>query len=141
MSSTYVQFPSRPVPPVTSDTRDWWEHTRRRTLTVQACKHCEQSQLYPRTLCVSCGSLDLELVPVSGAGTVYSFTVLAKSPNPDQFVPPYVVALVRLTEGPVLLTNVVGADPGDIFCDLPVTLAWDPLPDGRQVPLFTPDHS
>ena len=40
---------------------------------------------------------------------------------------PYVVALVRLSEGPVVLTNVVGCDPADVRCDLPVTLTWEPV--------------
>ncbi|AKS32106.1 Zn-ribbon domain-containing OB-fold protein [Mycolicibacterium goodii] len=141
MTRSYAEFPSRPVPPVTSETREWWEHTRDRTLTVQQCKRCDHAQFYPRALCVSCGSNDLDLVKVRGTGSVYSFTTVFRSPAQDHFVPPYVVALVRLTEGPVLLTNIVTAEPEDVSCDLPVTLVWDQLPDGRHLPLFTPDST
>jgi uncharacterized OB-fold protein len=106
---------------------------------VQTCAACGASQFYPRWLCVICGSADVALVPVAGTATVYSSTVVNKSPNPELFVAPYVVALVRLDEGPTLLTNVVGQGALDVSCDDRVTLTWEPLPDGRQLPLFTPD--
>lgn len=140
MSRSYAEFPSRPVPPVTSETREWWDHTRDCTLTVQTCRRCHHFQFYPRALCVSCGSLDLSLVEALGTGSIYSFTTVLKSPNQDHFVPPYVVALVRLTEGPLLLSNIVMVATEEVSCDLPVTLVWDRLPDGRHLPLFTPDN-
>jgi uncharacterized OB-fold protein len=51
---------------------------------------------------------------------------------------PYVVALVRLAEGPLLLTNIVACDPGALACDMPVVLCWEPVEDGRNLPLFRP---
>jgi uncharacterized OB-fold protein len=139
VSSQLVQFPTRPEPPTTADTKAWWDHTRERQLTVQSCRRCGTAQLYPRYLCTTCGSTDLELVTASGRATVYSRTVVAKSPRPECFVAPYVVALVRLDEGPLLLTNIVGDGAIDVACDDRVTVTWDPLPDGRQLPLFCPD--
>jgi hypothetical protein len=49
-----------------------------------------------------------------------------------------VVALVRLAEGPTLMTNVVGCDPADVHIDQAVRVVWEDLPDGRRLPLFTP---
>lgn len=141
MTAPFFEFPMRPVPPITEDTREWWDQTRERRLTVQSCRACRAVQLYPRCLCVACGSSDVELVSASGLGTVYSRTVLSKSPNPDFFVPPYVVALVRLEEGPVVLTNIVGTGATDVECDAPVTVTWDAMSDGRHLPLFTPVSS
>jgi len=51
---------------------------------------------------------------------------------------PYVVALVRLVEGPLLMTNVVGCDPAEVRCELPVVLTWEAVEDGRNLPLFRP---
>jgi hypothetical protein len=37
-----------------------------------------------------------------------------------------------------MLTNVVGCPPGDVRCGMAVVLTWEPLSDGRQLPLFKP---
>jgi len=41
-------------------------------------------------------------------------------------------------EGPVILSRVVGCPPDAVRCDMPVTVAWDPLPDGHQFPVWKP---
>ena len=123
------------LPPVTSETQGWWDATRERRLTVQRCQTCGQFQHYPRSLCRRCGSLELELVVASGRGTVVSYTDVHRSPDPDRFEPPYTLALVRLEEGPILLTRLVnGTHAG---CDKPVAVDWHPLPDGRHLPVFS----
>ena len=127
---------NRPLPPVTSDTRAWWDATRDRRLVVQRCTACGRHQHYPRALCISCGSTDLTFDDAAGTGTVVSFTVVHRALS-ESFTPPYVVALVRLDEGVQVLTNIVAA-PDDVFCDQPVTVTWEPLDDGRHLPLFTP---
>jgi uncharacterized OB-fold protein len=127
----------RPLPPVTPDTAGWWAATRDRRLLVQRCRACGNRQHYPRDLCLRCAGTDLELTPTSGRGSVYSFTVVHRPPHPA-FVPPYVVALVRLDDGPQLLTNVVGAEPDEVRCGMAVVVAWEPLDDGRHLPVFTP---
>ena len=122
--------------PVDEVTGPWWEAIRERRLTVQRCRECGHRQHYPRALCTGCGGDDLDLVDVSGRGTVDSFTVVHRAPG---LTTPYVVARVRLAEGPVMLTNLVGADPDDWACDAPVHVDWRPLPDGRHLPVFTKD--
>ncbi|MCA1833555.1 MAG: Zn-ribbon domain-containing OB-fold protein [Actinomycetota bacterium] len=127
---------ARPVAAADSQTQSWWDATRESRLLVQHCRACGHHQHYPRALCTECGSLDIEDVEASGRGTVYSFTVVHRAPHPA-FTPPYVVALVRLEEGPVLLSNIVGADHGDVRCDVRVKVAWEDLPDGRKLPVFS----
>lgn len=131
-----ASFPGRPLPPVTSDTEQWWQATRKGRLMIQRCRTCRTPQLYPRVICTTCGSLDLELEESCGQGVVYSHTTLEKSPNSQYFIPPYIVALVRLDEGPSLLTNLVDVDPSMTLCDRRVTVVWEPLSDGRRLPLF-----
>ena len=123
--------------PITPDTRAWWDATRDRRLLVQRCTRCGRYQHYPRDLCTSCAAMDLELAPTGGGGTIYSFTIVHRAAGP-RFDPPYVVALVRLDEGPQLLTNIVGCDPSDVRCDQRVTVNWKPIEDGRHLPVFTP---
>ncbi len=114
---------------------DWWEATREQRLLIQRCEHCGRHQHYPRALCIHCGSNRLAWDEAQGTGVVYSCTTVHRSPAPVPAAP-YVVALVRIAEGPVLLTNIVGCDPADVRCDLPVTLTWEPVEDGRNLPLF-----
>lgn len=127
----------RPVTDPDSLTEPWWQATRDERLLVQRCAACGNHQHYPRALCTSCASTDLDYAPTTGRGEVHSFTVVHRPPSPA-FEPPYVVALVRIEEGPMLLTNLVGCDPDEVQCDMPVKVVWEPLPDGRNLPLFTP---
>lgn len=127
----------RPVAPPDAVTTPWWDATRERRLLVQRCRVCGIHQHYPRNICTACGALDPEHVEASGRGTVYSYTIVNRAPDPA-FEPPYVVALVRLDEGPVVLTNVIGCPVDAVRCDMSVTVAWEDLPDGRRLPMFIP---
>jgi hypothetical protein len=37
-----------------------------------------------------------------------------------------------------MLSNLVGIDPDEVVCDLPVVVDWSPLDDGRHLPVFRP---
>jgi hypothetical protein len=50
------------------------------------------------------------------------------------------VALVDLEEGARLMTNVVHCPIDELRVGLPVEVVWEPLPDGRHLPLFEPTH-
>ena len=131
---------ARPVAPPDAVTAPWWDGTREGRLLVQRCRGCGHHQHYPRNICTACARLGPSLVETNGRGTIYSHTTVHRAPHPA-FEPPYVVALVRLDEGPVLLTNIVGVDADDVRCDMPVRLVWEDLPDGRRLPMFTPTEA
>ena len=122
------------VPPADEMTAEWWDATREHRLTVQVCEGCGHLQHPARAVCLRCGDTDrLTQQDVSGAATVDSYTVVHRAPRPDVETP-YVVARVRLAEGPIMLTR-LPAEPtiGDA-----VTVGWVPLPDGRALPVFRP---
>ncbi len=123
-----------PPPEMDAAAVAWWDATREKRLVVQRCDSCARSQHYPRALCVACAGSQLSFVEATGRGTVYSFTVVHRAPSAE-FAPPYVVALVRLDEGPLLLTRIVGPD-ASVACDMAVELRWEPLGDGRHLPVF-----
>lgn len=123
------------VPPPDATTRPWWDATRERRLVLQACR-CGHVQHPPGPLCRACGSLETGWVEAAGRGAVDTYTVVHRAPSPD-FEPPYVLARVRLSEGPVLLTNLVDCPVEAAACGRAVRLAWRPLPDGRALPVFT----
>lgn len=124
--------------PVDEVTAPWWDATRDGRFVLQRCLSCSQWQHYPRALCTHCGGVDLEYAEASGRGTVDVATEVRRAPRPDLEVP-YVIARVRVSEGPLLLTRLVDADEVARQSGRPVVVAWEPLPDGRQLPVFRPD--
>ena len=48
---------------------------------------------------------------------------------------PYAVALVDLSEGVRMMSEVVGGDPWTVAVGDAVTVGWEPLSDGRQLPV------
>jgi uncharacterized OB-fold protein len=108
-------------------------------LILQSCVDCGRVQYPPRALCTGCGSMaSLDWIEASGDGIVDACTVVERAPSPE-FVPPYVVARIRLAEGPIMLSNVVDTDPYAVAIGNPVRLAWRDLPDGRSLPVFVPE--
>lgn len=126
----------RPVAEPDSITQPWWDAAAQERLVIQHCRACDENQHYPRPVCKTCGATDLDFLESSGRGTVHSFTIVNRAPHPA-FTTPYVVALVDLDEGVRLMTNIVGCDPDDVSCDMRVRVSWEPLDDGRKLPVFT----
>lgn len=129
------------VPPPAGELfAQWWGGTGRRELLVQRCRSCGCAQHYPRAVCTSCGSVDVAFEVASGRASLYSFTTVWRAPQPE-LVAPYVVALVRLAEGPLLLSRVLCTSEQTLACDQALVLEWAPLPDGRALPVFIPDRA
>lgn len=73
----------------------------------------------------------------SGKGKIYTFVVyhqaFHKAFESDL---PYVTAIIELKEGPHLLSNIVGCDPEEIECDMPVEVIWEDINEEFAVPKF-----
>jgi uncharacterized OB-fold protein len=54
---------------------------------------------------------------------------------------PYAVALVDLDEGVRLLTNVVDVDAEEVRIGMEVAVTWEPMSDGRHLPVFAPTNA
>lgn len=87
-----------------------WESMERRRLELQACSECEAFRYPPAPICPRCLSPDAEWRPVSGGGVVLSWVVFHRKYF-DDFPPPYNAVAVRLDEGPIIVTNLVGNEP------------------------------
>ncbi|MBB3043648.1 Zn-ribbon domain-containing OB-fold protein [Nocardioides soli] len=128
-----MTWPPPDVPLADEMTQAWWDATRQHRLTVQACA-CGHRQHPPRAVCTRCGETEhLTQVDASGRGTVDSFTVVHRAPRAD-IATTYVVARVRLPEGPILLSRL----PAEPAIGEAVAVGWVDLPDGRALPVFHP---
>ena len=121
---------SRPLPQPDPVTQPFWDGLRRHAPQLQRCAACRTFIFYPRAICPSCGGSALHWEPVSGKGTLYSFTIVHRATVPD-FRPdvPYVVALVDLDEGPRLMATLIDvsadADPSQIQIGARVEIVYD----------------
>ncbi|MEJ5988437.1 OB-fold domain-containing protein [Ramlibacter sp. PS3R-8] len=73
-------------------------------LLLPVCVRCARAHWYPRAFCPLCGGPDIEWQAATGAGTVYSVSVVRRTETP------YALVLVTLDEGPTVLSNMVECD-------------------------------
>jgi uncharacterized protein len=110
----------------------FWDACRAGELRLQRCGGCGHLRYPVAEHCPRCLSTDAAWERVSGDGEVYSFGVFRHQYRADWPVP-YTVALVRLAEGPTLISNVVGVEPEAVRVGMPVSVVFE---DG--IPKFTP---
>ena len=115
----------------------FWEASREGRFVVPWCTACGEPHWYPREVCPHCLSPDLEWRDASGEGTVHAVSVQPKPGNPLMAGrEPYAVALVDLAEGVRMLSEVAGGDPATVAVGDAVQLDWEPLTDGRKLPIW-----
>ncbi len=127
---------SRLEPRPTDASLPYWEATREKRLLLQWCLDCEMPVHFPRVACPHCLGSRFEHREASGRATVHAVVVDHRPPSPFDDDQPYAVALVDLAEGPRMVTNVVGCPPMDVRPGMAVRVTWEPLSDGRHLPLF-----
>lgn len=126
----------RIIPPLTDANRAFWTGGADGELLIQRCESCGRWRHPPAERCDCGGALVPQ--PVSGTGTVFTFTVNHQQYHPD-VPPPYVIAIVVLDEQEDLRlpTNIVNADPDTLECGLRVHVAFEPHGE-VFVPVFEP---
>jgi uncharacterized OB-fold protein len=98
----------------------FFEQARQGALTGIRCGGCGALAVPPRALCPECGARRWQTVPLSGEGTIASFTVIRVAPRGHADDAPYAIAAVRLREGVSLLGRVVDVPFGALAVGLPV---------------------
>jgi uncharacterized OB-fold protein len=137
---TDEQKPRRFEPPASEVAQPFWDATREERFVLQWCADCGKPIFYPREVCPSCLRSDgLEWRDASGTGVVYAVSVQHAPQMPmAAYEAPYAVAVVELAEGVRMLSTIVGTDPGAVTVGQSLTVTWEALSDGRNLPLFQP---
>jgi len=113
-----VAWPRPVTSPVRSpESRVFWEGCDAGKFLFKRCLACGEPHFYPRSACPFCFSDRVEWEEASGKGTLYSFTIVRRSPTG-----PYALAYVELEEGPRLMTNIVRCDFEALRVGQPVAL-------------------
>ena len=99
--------------------RFWRETPRRYNLGGSKCTTCGTVYFPPRPVCPSCPQHRQsigKMVPfqLSGRGEVLSYTVVHEAAEGFEMQVPYVLALVRTVEGPVLTGQIVDLEPSAV---------------------------
>lgn len=98
-------------PELTELTEPFWSAARQGRILLQRCTHCGTLWHPPAPVCPSCRSEQIEWVPSSGRGRLYSYTQVTHSVHTAaKGAVPYLVALVDLQEGPRVVCTLLGVE-------------------------------
>jgi uncharacterized protein len=129
----------RPAPILTDDNAVFWDAAREHRLVAQQCASCARLRHPPRPMCPHCRSLDVDIVELSGRGTVYSFSIIHYPPTPF-FDYPVLAVLVDLDEGIRLVSNLVDVDlasiEGTALVGARVFVDWVRAGGDAELPVF-----
>ena len=112
--------------------RFWRETPRRYNLGGSKCLICGTVYFPPRLVCPTCTHHrqsigKMQPFQLSGDGEVFSFTVVHDPAEGFEMQVPYVLALVRTVEGPVLTGQIVDIEPKDAAIGLKVKATFRKL--------------
>jgi uncharacterized OB-fold protein len=132
--------PARPLPRPSNFTRPFWDAAREKKLVIQYCPDSGRYQFYPRPNSLYTGKRNLEWRPVSGKGTVYTYTVTRRAPPGFRGTEPYVVATIELDEGVRMMARLVNCPIDEVEIGMPVRVVWEALDENINYPQFEPDR-
>lgn len=124
---------------ITDENRPYWEALKQGELRLQKCTDCGHIRHPTRWICPQCLSERFEWSRMSGHGAVESFIWYFERPAaiPDfSLQAPYNAAAIRLDEGPLLLSNVLGSAFGVLAVGDRVLACFDPIDDGWKLLRF-----
>ena len=128
-----------PIPKPTPDDAPFWAACQQRRLVIRHCDGCGHYFHPPMPCCPRCGSVSVSWKPVSGRGTVFTWTVGHHPVHPAlKGHPPYNVSVVLLDDADDvrLVSNVVDVAPDELRIGLPVTVCFEDAGDGTLLPRF-----
>jgi uncharacterized OB-fold protein len=128
-----------PRPRTDSYTQPFFDALREKRLALPRCGHCGLLQLPVGPVCTHCLEPLSNWVSLSGRGTVASFVIYHHAYHPafaDKL--PYNVALVKLDEGPQVISNIVDTANDNIRIGMPVEAVIEAVDDDLSLLRFRP---
>jgi uncharacterized OB-fold protein len=114
----------------------FWQGCREGRLMLHRCEICQRSY-WPASRCIDHGDTAMGWVAGSGRGSLYTYTVLHHaytSSMKDKL--PYVVAVIKLEEGPFFHSNVVDCPLEEVRIGMPLRAEMVEHESGLVVPVF-----
>lgn len=102
--------------------RHWRLRKQRYGLVGEVCGHCDAKVFPPRDICPSCGEEAKTLYTFSGRGEVYSYTTVFDPPSGFEDTTPYMVAMIKLDEGPFVTAQLTDLEEKKVEIGMPVEM-------------------
>lgn len=90
--------------------QNWRTKAQRYALVGEQCPHCSHFIFPPRDVCPQCEAEAKTVYQFSGKGEIFSFTTITDAPAGFEEQAPYVLAIVKLDEGPMLTAQLTDLD-------------------------------
>ena len=125
------------LPRMTAETAPFWEAAARGELVAPSCEQCAGWQWPPAGRSACCDA-ETKWHPVSGTGSVFSYTIVRRPPKKEGGeAPPSILAFVMLDEGFRMFTKLVGYRPEQVELGLRVQVDFETIGDSdRKLPVF-----
>jgi len=127
----------RPLPRKEPFNLPMWEALARHEFVVPKCNQCGDWNWIPYPACRTCLSQDLTWTPVSGNGTLMTFSIVHRGP-PTFGKDPYVVGMLELAERPrslVVLGNVIDVPHDELHIGMPLKIVYEDIP-GEDITMW-----
>ncbi len=128
---------NKPLPRLDPLNAPFWAASKQGRLVLQHCPACGDVRFPPGPVCPKCLAGDQDWIEASGNGTLESWIEMHRA-YWDGFKDelPYQVCLVRLAEGPVMVSNLVD-NTEKVQMGAPVRVVFDAVTDEVTLPKFT----
>jgi uncharacterized protein len=128
---------NKPLPRLDTLNKPFWAGTREGKLLLQHCPACGDTRFPPGPVCPKCLAGDQTWIEASGKGTLESWIDMHRA-YWDGFKDdlPYRVCLVRLDEGPVMVSNLLDMTE-NLRLGAPVKVVFEAVTEDVTLPKFT----
>jgi uncharacterized OB-fold protein len=128
---------TKPLPKSDPNLQPFWDHARQGKLAAQRCCACADVHFPPGPVCPVCLSDKQEWFATSGRGTLFSWVAFHHA-YWDCVKPalPYNVVMVKLEEGPILISNLVDEDLSGLKLGIAVEAVFEAIPGDLFIPKF-----
>lgn len=129
----------KPIPEPKGPSAPYWSAAKEGRFLIQRCQACGAYIFYPRPFCPECFGLELDWVQASGEGEVVTYTIVHQAPYPSYATDtPYILAVIRLKEGPQMMANVLNCPKEAMRVGLKVKVCFEDRGEGFKIPQFVP---
>lgn len=130
----------RPYPAITKENAFFWTAGRDNVLRFQHCVACHHYIHPPRPRCPYCLADEIEIVEVSGRGSIATYSINHHQWHPA-LPPPYAIAYVEIAEAAYvrLTARIVNCAPDEVSIDMPVRVTFEQV-GPAWIPMFEPER-
>lgn len=136
-SEDKLAVPTRITSPRGHDNKWWWDACDEGKVLIQRCKGCQTLRHPPRPMCGECQSMEWDSIESTLDGEVMSYTALRHPKIPGYPTDP-ICAVIKLSEGTHLVSNIVGCEYEDVSIGMKVKGKVEQVDEKTILPQFYP---